>query len=307
MHTNDNSSWWNQQIANWLRSIAHQGPELLSHQYMDNLKPFEKLWCEMAKSIDFAFSDGSVIESISQCYNANDKNIFSIFNSADDASEFFNIFRSVKAWLSFYEFKQSISHQSIEIQDLISFLVKLVEERTNVFHKEPPLLLEAVLDCIKNAVEADRVSFEVLLKFCKIIQELEAVLYNYAGILETSVKGNNRAEGKRERVQQRLSFFKEFEDFYEQKHAADHKVSKRQAARIFFAKKAKDEKNEEFAALWQNAETFYHSYCNRKQSSCKNRKREEEKIKRWIPYTLPQIEIDALNNWLSDPVQFSTE
>lgn len=89
MHTNDNSSWWNQQIANWLRSIAYQGPELLSHQYMDNLKPFEKLWCKMAKSIDFAFSDGSVIESISQCYNANDKNIFSIFNSADDASEFF--------------------------------------------------------------------------------------------------------------------------------------------------------------------------------------------------------------------------
>ena len=132
-----------------------------------------------------------------------------------------------------------LPHQSIEIQDLISFLVKLVEERTNVFHKVPPLLLEVVLDCIKNAVEADRVSFEVLLKFYKIIQELEAVLYNYAGILETSVKGNNRAEGKQERVQRRLNFFKEFDDFYTQKHAADPKITKHQAARMFFVKKNK--------------------------------------------------------------------
>ena len=307
MHTNDNGLVWNEQIATRLRSIAFRGQEELSHQSVDYLKKFDMIWCKMAEIIDFKFMDNSAAESISQCYNANKGNIFSIFNNADDASEFFSIFRSVKAWLAFYELKQLIPDQLVGIQDFISFLVELVEDHPTVFHKEPPLLLEAILVCSRNAVKDKRVSYEVLEKFHKIIQELEANLYNYAGILEASVKGNNRAEGKQERVQRRLNFFKEFDDFYTQKHAADPKITKHQAARMFFVKKTKDEKNEEFATLWRNAETFYKSYCNRKQSSSKNRKREEEKTERWAPYAPPQVAIDELNNWLSDPVQFSTE
>ena len=53
--------------------------------------------------------------------------------------------------------------------------------------------------------------------------------------------------------------------------------------------------------------TLSKSYCNRKQSSSKNRKREEEKSELIAPYTLPKIVSDTLKNWLSASEQFSTE
>ena len=56
MHTNDNSSWWNQQTAMWLKSIVHQKTELLSSQDVDTLKLLEMIWGKMAKIIDFDFT-----------------------------------------------------------------------------------------------------------------------------------------------------------------------------------------------------------------------------------------------------------
>lgn len=307
MHINDNSSWWNQQIANWLKCIIYQRPEQLSSQYVDILKTLEMIWCKMAEIIDFDFTDGSVAESISRCYSANNENFSSIFDNADDALEFFNIFRSVKGWLTFNMIKRSIQHYHVDIQDLIYFLIKLVEDFPTIFHQEPPLLLESVFICINDAVKDKKVSYKVLLQVYKIIHILENYQYNFAGILESSRKGNNRAKGKQNAVQQRLNYFKEFDYFYEQKHDADHKVTKHQAARMFFAKKRKEDENKEFKIPWKDSETFYKSYCNRKQSSNKNRKREERKTEHMAPYTLPQIVFDKLNNWLSDPAQFSTE
>lgn len=307
MHTNDNSSWWNQQTAMWLKSIVHQKTELLSSQDVDTLKLLEMIWGKMAKIIDFDFTNDSVVESISQYYNANNEEIFSLFDNADDALEFFNIFRVVKAWLMFNELKQSKQHYPVEIQGLIYFLLKLVEDFPTIFHHESPSLLEAVLICIWDAVKDKKVSFEVLMKFYKIIHILEKYQYSYAGILENSIKGNNRAEGKQKTVQQRLHCFKEFENFYEQKHTTDCKVTKHQAARMFFVEKTKEAEKRGLALPWKNAETFYKSYCNRKQSSSKNRKREEEKSELIAPYTLPKIVSDTLKNWLSASEQFSTE
>ena len=57
MHTNDNSSWWNQQTAMWLKSIVHQKTELLSSQDVDTLKLLEMIWGKMAKIIDFDFTN----------------------------------------------------------------------------------------------------------------------------------------------------------------------------------------------------------------------------------------------------------
>lgn len=288
---------WNKRIAMELESIAHKNPENVPSEHAHILEKFDRFWDKMAKIIGYDFTDDTVINYIREYFPVlkNDP-VFCLFDDAEEALAFFNDFRTIKAKKAIYSLNYSVQNYPSAIQGLIRFFVELVENSPVAFRDDPPLRLEAVLICIGNAISEGNITYNVLRDFFQIIHELEVYQHGYLTAIERIQNGKKRAEGKQSAVQRRLEFFNEFEAFCQQK-AVDSNMPKNKMAQFFFDKKAIEEKNEEFALRWQNAETFYKSFCNRKQSPIKNKAREIKQKKAAAPYELSQNEVDILNDW----------
>lgn len=289
---------WNKRIAMELESIAHKNPENVPSEHAHILEKFDRFWDKMAKIIGYDFTDDTVINYIGEYFPVlkNDP-VFCLFDDVEEALAFFNDFRTVKAKKAIYSLNYSVQNYPFAIQGLIRFFVELVENSPVAFRDDPPLRLEAVLICIDNAISEGNITYNVLRDFFQIIHELEVYQRGYLTAIERTQNGKKRAEGKQNAVQQRLEFFNEFEAYLSQRKAANSKTTKHQAALHFYKEKSRHADNEEFTSRWSNAEAFYKSFCNRKQSPIKNKAREIKQKEAASPYELSQSEVDVLNDW----------
>lgn len=248
MKTKNNSHFrWDKEKAMELESIVHKDLQSVPVEHIRLVEKFDIIWTQMAETIKFDFTDNSVIDSIAIFFKSQDRNsVFYLFDDQEEATAFFNDFRTVRAQRALHHLINLPNQYSPAVQGLIAFFGELVKNSPVAFRDDPPLRLEKVLNCIEMAISINDISYDILRLFHQIIHELEVYQFVFLKVLEKGHKGSKRSAGKQEAVERRLKTFEEFDAYFEQKKGENPKISKMHAARSYY--KDRSIKDEYFAA-----------------------------------------------------------
>ena len=289
-----NETKWNTELALELESLFYK--DSVPEEWIEVIDKLERRWQGIANLIGFDYTDEDVVKKIEDFFPVTDeKSPLHIFDDAEEAIDFFQDMRTIKArraWLVIRTTKESYSPS---VQALIKICCEIIDASPVEYHQRPNIALENMITCMSMAIGANDITYDVLRLFYKIIHDLEKRQADYIAHLNNKNKARNISTGKQERVNWRKKCFDDFGIFFQKRHDANPKYLKKEAAKDFFEANCKDKM---FTDNWRDADSFYNSYLKRNQDSKnKNRKRLEEQLKQNTHFELSPDIIDVLSKW----------
>ena len=290
-----NATKWNIELALELESLFYK--DSVPEEGIEIVDKLDRRWQGIANLIGFDYTDEDVVKKIEDFFPVTDeKSPLHIFDDAEEAIDFFQDMRTIKArraWLVIRTTKESYSPS---VQALIKICCEIIDRGPVALRHKSYGVFENIIFCVSAAIGNNDVTYNSLCLLCTVIQNLDKFQIDWATRFSENVRGSKIAQGKQKKVKNRKAYFEDFEQYFANRCQKGEKISKRHAAFGFFKQKENDEN---FNKIWKSPDSFYRAYTDRKQST-KNKARLEEQQKKNSVLDISTEMADVLNKWLND-------
>lgn len=177
-------------------------------EWIEIIDKLERRWQGIANLIGFDYTDEDVVKKIEDFFPVTDeKSPLHIFDDAEEAIDFFQDMRTIKARRTCFFIRTTKESYSPSVQALIKICCEIIDASPVEYHQRPNIALENMITCMSMAIGANDTTYDVLRLFHKIIHDLEEKQARYI-VLQKKLKNRKKiSESKQKNVEWREECF----------------------------------------------------------------------------------------------------
>ena len=209
-----NATKWNTELALELESLFYK--DSVPEEWIEIIDKLERRWQGIANLIGFDYTDEDVVKKIEDFFPVTDeKSPLHIFDDAEEAIDFFQDMRTIKARRAWFVIRTTKETYSPSVQALIKICCEIIDRGPVALRHKSYGVFENIIFCVSAAIGNNDVTYNSLCLLCTVIQNLDKFQIDWAMRFSENVRGSKIAQGKQEKVEIRKAYFYEFEEYFE--------------------------------------------------------------------------------------------